>query len=204
MPEMSIASEFVKGVISSDAHCASLRKQMRWQCMKKRTIMIFPKFENMEHIDKLRKKHDPLENKVRPHITLVFPFESELSRGEILEIFERRLSEVEPFTIRLHGLSTAGRWLFLNLTQGADDVTRIHEALYGCDFLEYKPVWLNKYTPHITVGVFDSPEEAQIVCEAEKDFEHIFTCVVDRVSVEIIGCDEESIIEAEYVFQTKE
>lgn len=172
--------------------------------MKKRTIMILPEFENMEYIDKLRRKYDPLANKVRPHITLVFPFESELSRDEILEIFERRLSEVKPFTICLHGLSTSGRWLFLNLIEGADDVTRIHEALYERDFLECKPVWLSKYAPHITVGVLDSPEEAQAMCESEKGFGHIFTCVVDRVTVEIIGCDEESIIEAEYVLQTKE
>ena len=167
--------------------------------MKKRTIMIFPKFENMEHINKLREKYDPLANKVRPHITLVFPFESELSRSEILEILERRLGGVKPFTICLHGLSTAGRWLFLNLIEGADDVIRIHEALYEHDFLEYKPVWLNKYTPHITVGVLDSPEEAQVVCEAGKDFEHIFTCIVDKITVEIIGYEEESIIEADHI-----
>ena len=43
-----------------------------------RTIMIFPEFENMEIIDNIRKKYDPLAELVRPHITLVFPFESQM------------------------------------------------------------------------------------------------------------------------------
>lgn len=38
-----------------------------------RTIMIFPEFTNIELINQLRVKYDPLFNKVRPHITLVFP-----------------------------------------------------------------------------------------------------------------------------------
>lgn len=40
--------------------------------------MIFPKFENIKIIDEIRDKYDPLANHVRPHITLVFPFESNI------------------------------------------------------------------------------------------------------------------------------
>jgi len=167
--------------------------------MKKRTIMIFPEFENMTHIDKLRDMYDPLANKVRPHITLVFPFESELSSDDILIILKRRLGGIKPFTISLHGLSTSGRWLFLEFTQGMDNVARLNEILYKHEFLEYKPIWLNKYIPHITVGVFNSPEETEAACDEEKDCVYTFTCVVDKITVEIIGCEEESIIEAEYM-----
>lgn len=39
-----------------------------------RTIMIFPEFEEMEIIDEIREKYDPLARLVRPHITIVFPF----------------------------------------------------------------------------------------------------------------------------------
>ena len=42
--------------------------------MSERTIMIFPKFSNMEIIDRIRRNYDPLADLVRPHITLVFPF----------------------------------------------------------------------------------------------------------------------------------
>jgi hypothetical protein len=39
--------------------------------MIKRCIMIFPKFENIEQIELIRRKYDPLVNHVEPHITLI-------------------------------------------------------------------------------------------------------------------------------------
>ena len=54
--------------------------------MSLRTIMIFPEFENMEIIDNIRKQYDPLAELVRPHITLVFPFESQISNEELTQI----------------------------------------------------------------------------------------------------------------------
>ncbi len=41
--------------------------------------MIFPQFGNQEIIDGIRKKFDPLYHLVSPHITLVFPFKSDMS-----------------------------------------------------------------------------------------------------------------------------
>lgn len=38
--------------------------------MNLRTIMIFPEFNNMEVIDKIRAQYDPLAKLVRPHITI--------------------------------------------------------------------------------------------------------------------------------------
>lgn len=54
--------------------------------MSIRTIMIFPEFENMDIIDRIRDKYDSLARLVRPHITLVFPFENEMSNEAIEEI----------------------------------------------------------------------------------------------------------------------
>ncbi len=44
--------------------------------IKKRCIMIFPKFENMKIINEIREIYDPVVNNVGPHITLIFPFEN--------------------------------------------------------------------------------------------------------------------------------
>ncbi len=46
--------------------------------MSLRTVMIFPEFENMYVIDPVRNRYDPLAKLVRPHITIVFPFESDM------------------------------------------------------------------------------------------------------------------------------
>lgn len=51
--------------------------------MIERCIMIFPEFENMSVINGIRDKYDPLAKYVRPHITLVFPFQSDISSIEL-------------------------------------------------------------------------------------------------------------------------
>ena len=48
--------------------------------MSKRAIILFPKFcSNTDLIQDIRDRYDPLASKIAPHITLVFPFESEIS-----------------------------------------------------------------------------------------------------------------------------
>ena len=72
--------------------------------MSIRTIMIVPEFENMEIIDRIREKYDPLAQLVRPHITLVFPFENQMSNSEIAEVLERRLKNIKPFHLVMKGI----------------------------------------------------------------------------------------------------
>ena len=67
---------------------------------------------------------------------------------------------------------------------------------------KYDPL-ANKVRPHITAGQFRSLEEANNAYEKERNFDKIFTCLADRISVEIIGNDAESIIESEYFLQQK-
>ena len=171
--------------------------------MTARTIMIFPEFENMQYIDELRRKYDPLAFKVRPHITLVFPFESNFNKTEILKILDKRLRHIMPFRIYVQGLSVTDRWLVLNIADGTDILAEIHKVLYDNEFSVYKPVWLNNYAPHITVGQFNAVEQAKIAYDKERNFDKSFSFLADKISVEIIGNDEESIIETEYLLGSK-
>ena len=54
--------------------------------MAQRTIMIFPDFEQMEIIESIREKYDPLYQLVKPHITVVFPFDMDVSNEELSKI----------------------------------------------------------------------------------------------------------------------
>ena len=47
--------------------------------------MIFPEFDNIDIIDEIRAKYDPLTKLVRPHITIVFPFEMEITNDELYD-----------------------------------------------------------------------------------------------------------------------
>ena len=63
--------------------------------MSLRTIMIFPEFDNIDIIDEIRAKYDPLAKLVRPHITIVFPFEMEITNDELSMILENRLRDIK-------------------------------------------------------------------------------------------------------------
>ena len=52
--------------------------------MKLRDILIFPKFDNIEKIQAVRKEKDRLYEKIMPHITLVFPFWDDISDNDLV------------------------------------------------------------------------------------------------------------------------
>lgn len=164
--------------------------------MSKRTIMIFPDFENMEIIDSIREKYDPLAKLVRPHITLVFPFENEMSNEEIEELLKKRLQDVKPFEIVINGISTIedrfGNFLLLDVKNGAEDICFIHDTLYKNEFKQFDSGL--EYKPHITIGKFQTSEELNKVYNDLKNLEDSFTTMVEKISVEMIGKNEESIV----------
>lgn len=166
-----------------------------------RTIMIFPAFPDIRYIEEIRKEYDPLYGKIRPHITLVFPFESCIETDALQAILGRCLNMQKPFALTARGVLASDRWLLLDIPTGRDTLIGMHERLYGDAFAEYRPGWLGEYRPHITLGRFASAEQAKEAQAGLRGFDREFRCRVDTVSVEIIGENEESIIELEYHLQ---
>jgi hypothetical protein len=76
------------------------------------------------------------------NITLVFPFESELGNVEIIEWLSVSLKDIKPFTLRMSGFSKQsddyGDYLFLNVTEGKEVITGIHDSLYQGILEKYK------------------------------------------------------------------
>ncbi len=161
-----------------------------------RTIMIFPEFENIEVIDSIRDRYDPLAKLVRPHITLVFPFESDMSNEELSDILDKRLSGISAFDIEMKGFTKHsdiwGNTLFLDIVKGQDSIRKIHDVLYENEFKEYNLGF--EYYPHMTVGKLESEEEMDEAYEAIKSVDDVFRTRVNKISVEMIGKNEESII----------
>lgn len=101
--------------------------------MSLRTIMIFPDFDNMEVINRIREKYDPLANLVNPHITIVFPFESKISNKELSHILDKRLYGIKPFEIELQRISKCkdkfGNYLFLDIIKGKKHCRNIQQFI---------------------------------------------------------------------------
>lgn len=169
--------------------------------MNTRTIMIFPEFKNMGIINDIREKYDPLANLVLPHITLVFPFDSELTNEEFKLHLERNLRDTQPFEIELAGFSKQedryGNYLFLNVVQGADIIKNIHNMLYN-DKLKQFYAGNDAYTPHMTVGKLSSVELLDKAFEDVSRYNDKFNTIIKKISVEMIGEHEESIIIIEH------
>jgi 2'-5' RNA ligase len=170
--------------------------------MVERCIMVFPKFDNMEIIDSIRDKYDPLAHHVRPHITLVFPFRSDISTEELKTHMEFVLSGLKPFKITLQGITPVksfGNYLFLEITEGKDEIVEIHERLYTGLLESIHPQWMKVggYHPHMTVGKIEGEEEYKAAIGYVEHINDIFCTVVEKVSVEVIDENEDSLIEIE-------
>lgn len=170
--------------------------------MVERCIMIFPKFSNMGVIDEIRSKYDPLAHHVRPHITLVFPFQSDINLNELKLHLENVLSGVGSFKLAMQGITPVqqfGNYLFLEIINGKEEIIDIYKRLYT-DLLEpIHPQWLKagNYYPHMTIGKLATEEEYKSAIEDVKDINDLFHTIVEKVSVEIIDENEDSLIEME-------
>lgn len=171
--------------------------------IKKRTIMIFPQFENINLINEIREKYDPLAKYVSPHISLVFTFESSLTTSEVNEHLKKVLHGIRPFRLTLQEIvkvdNPLGMYLFLDIKQGNKEIKKMNLKLYTGILQTYKPAWLNQETfmPHMTIGSFTSREDLNIAFKDTELIKESFSTIVDKISVEIIDENEDSIIEIE-------
>lgn len=162
--------------------------------------MIFPKLDNVQIIDKLRQKYDPLASHVKPHITLVFPFDSDIETNELKEHISNVLSKTTPFVVVLNGITPTnafGRYLFLNIQEGDNEIIELHKKLYTGILQSYYPEWLKykHFLPHMTLGNFDNDEDFVLGINETRNIKDSFKTTVSEVTVEIIDENEDSIIE---------
>ena len=164
--------------------------------MSLRTIMIFPEFSNIDIINEIRNTYDPLAHLVRPHITLVFPFEHPMSNSNLAEILEKHLGTIKPFGLQLQGISKSedpfGNYLFLNVKKGKEQLYNLLQIFYVNEFREFDMRLL--YTPHMTIGKLNSVSLLNDAYAKLQSMNEIFETTVNKISVEMIGANEESII----------
>lgn len=164
--------------------------------MSERTIMIFPKFSNMEIIDRIRRNYDPLADLVRPHITLVFPFHSDITDAELGSHIENAISGIRPFSLQLAGTfkqeDAFGNYLFLDVKEGKKQLIQLHDRLYSRALSSFSSEI--PYSPHMTLGNLENRNALHAAYEAVKSISESFSTVADTISVEKIGKQGESII----------
>jgi 2'-5' RNA ligase len=164
----------------------------------KRCIMIFPKFDNIEVIHELRSEFDPLYKHVAPHITLVFPFDSEITTLELKEHLHKSIKGFIEFNLQLQGIyGGKGNYLFLDVTLGREFLIGLQSRIYNGILKQYIPKFLdlNTYIPHLTVGRIADQTKFNAALNRCRSIDDIFIDTIKSISVEIIDDNENSIIE---------
>lgn len=160
-----------------------------------RSIIIIPKFTNMAAINELRKKYDPLVDKIPPHITLVFPFASSFTTEELREHVTTTLAGVPAFEVKLKGITgSENGYLFLNVKQGNDQIIELHDRLYSgllASYIYRKAT----YCPHLTVGKVETSDLFEQAMQMTRDFDQEFATTVEEIIVEWIDEKEVSQID---------
>ncbi|MBI1742874.1 2'-5' RNA ligase family protein [Candidatus Acetothermia bacterium] len=163
--------------------------------MPKRVIVIFPQFEQMHLIDGFRRKFDPLAEQIKPHITLVFPFESELSTDQLRAHVQQVVHNFEPFNIQLQGVTGhMSEYLFLNVKRGNDQVIELHDRLYTGPLARYLLPEFT-YTPHLTVGRVDNEAAFREALRSAATLNATYETVVRAITVYCIEPDTTRTIE---------
>lgn len=127
--------------------------------MPTRAIVIFPHARDLAEINRLRARFDPLARVIAPHITVVFPFNSDGGRIDLRAHLERAIADMPAFIIRLAGITGGGdngEYLFLNVEQGSRGVIELHDRLYSGSLARHLSLE-QPYVPHLTVGRVKDP-----------------------------------------------
>ena len=162
---------------------------MAFNNSNKRAILTMVNFSNINKIKEIQKKYYDIADKIEPHITVVFPFNSEISDEELYNKLNEVLSKYRPFKIVCHGVSTPAQesnYRFLNIVESKDIIKNISDDIYRKiipEHLQYRDKY--NYDPHISLA--NKPLDKEI------ELEDTFEMVVDSLYVERIGDDDESI-----------
>jgi len=168
--------------------------------MKKRSIILFPKLKNKKIIQSIRAIHDPLYNKIEPHITIVFPFESDLTSEELRKHICNNTKGISLFEVSFNSFSGSfiEGYIFLDCVKGNDEIIRLHDSLYT-DILAKYIFNETPYFPHITVGKLNNKDYfSNVLADMNKNYMNImFSCTIESIFVETIDEFDNSNIELE-------
>lgn len=163
--------------------------------MYSRAIVIFPKFKNDRAINEIREKYDPLFSYIAPHLTLVFPFGSTISRDELAKHIKASLSGAEKFSLSMSGITgSSDGYIFLDVKKGNDKIIEMHDKLYEGLLQEHHNRFI-PYFPHLTIGKLKDEKLHQEIVNSLDGFDEVFEVEIEEVAVVNLDEKERAVIE---------
>jgi len=152
-----------------------------------RALVVFPEGNGLHVIESLRRRFDPLAGVIAAHSTLVFPFASEISEGDLRAHVERALEAQPPFRVRFEGVSEVEEeYLFLDAVIGGERLVDLNDRLYAGPLAEHRSTE-HVYRPHITLGRIRDGVEREKALSVARQMAPVVDEVVRAVHVFRLG-----------------
>ncbi len=154
--------------------------------MINRVIVIYLESNGASEIEQIRRLYDPLASVIKAHITLVFPFESNLTTEALRAHVRQAVQGINPFSVQLQTITGQdGRYLFLNVKQGKNQLVALHDKLYSGILKPYRHSF--DYLPHVTIGRFQDERTYRKAFAAVQNIDTMWQTLVQNISVVLIG-----------------
>ncbi len=151
--------------------------------LRGRAIVLFLPQPEPAPVAALRHQFDTLYGSLSAHITLVFPFESDLAPETLRDHVVQSVRGASPITVRLSEVTGAdNQYLFLNVKRGNDALIDLHDRLYQGPLAAYRSRELT-YLPHVTVGRLSGPSALQAALAIASKTSIDFEVTLDTVTV---------------------
>ena len=166
--------------------------------MPERVIYLSVDLPQWDKIQEIRESYDPLAATVPPHITLVFPFESDIDTELLIDLIDRCVDdlEFEYIEFSLKPAILVSEFCFFPIDLGRDEITELHDMLYN-DILEPYLSEEHEYIPHVTVGRTADEEEAAEIKELTDEIDLRQTGAIRSIVLERMHSDVRSTTEYE-------
>jgi 2'-5' RNA ligase len=128
-------------------------------------IVAFPLIECADLVASVRRRFDPLDGLLPPHVTLVFPFAEPGIEGVLRHHVEEAIAGLEPFDITLERPTRADdNYIVMELSEGAGRFSMVHDRLYS-GLLAGHLSTRHAYRPHVTIGHLSASENLAAAAE---------------------------------------
>jgi 2'-5' RNA ligase len=134
-------------------------------------VVWLPELAMADQIERFRRRHDPLAAQLPAHLTLVFPFHSNLTAAQIAAHVRRIVASWPPLPVVFRDIEgLLDTFVLLMVRERNEALTQLHDKLYTRILKPHLRTDLD-YTPHLTLGRATSAEHfAPMLEEADRLF----------------------------------
>jgi 2'-5' RNA ligase len=161
--------------------------------LPRRAIVWFPPFPLDSHIEEFRRRHDPLADALPAHVTLVFPFPTNLTVTQLATHIRRVVGNWPVLPVSFRDVeSIVDEFVVLMLRERAEAIVALHDKLYGGILKTHLREDI-EYQPHVTIGrVAGNPSHADfptISAAATRNVRGECRCVLRELAIVTIDQD---------------